>query len=83
MLQGLVRGNEETNLFMLLSWLQEVQQLARECQPCRQDISPHSQLCMHCESRLATHCLGCSTPLPPAGASACPHCGWPLPHIMV
>jgi hypothetical protein len=73
--------DEESNAGILLSWLQEVQQLAYECQPCRQEISPHSQLCMHCDFRLATHCLGCGTPLPPAGASACPHCGLPLPRV--
>jgi hypothetical protein len=51
----------------------------RECVACQQEIEPHWQLCAHCGTRLATSCSGCGTPLPPAGAQACPSCGLAIP----
>lgn len=63
----------------LLKLHAEWHQLLKECLECRRELEPHWQFCAHCGARLATHCPGCGTPLPPAGAHACPHCGLALP----
>jgi hypothetical protein len=72
----LSQGNEAG---ALLQWLEEIHGLTRECRDCRQELLPHWQLCIACDIRLATHCLACASPLPPAGASACPSCGFAVP----
>ena len=52
-----------------------------ECTACQNEIEPHWQICSHCGTRLETQCPGCGTPLPPAGAAACPHCGLAIPQV--
>jgi hypothetical protein len=62
--------------------LQQIETFHRfmhECRECQKEIAPHWQFCAHCGTRLATQCPGCGTPLPPAGAPACPHCGLAIP----
>lgn len=56
-------------------------QLMAECNECQVEIEPHWQFCAHCGTRLATSCPGCGNPLPPAGATACLHCGLAIPQI--
>jgi hypothetical protein len=66
----------------LLQWLEDMHGLTRECRDCRQELVPHWQLCIACDIRLATHCLACGSPLPPAGAPACPSCGLAMPLLV-
>ena len=65
----------------LLKLREEFHQFIQECHDCQREIEPHWQFCVHCGTRLATHCPGCGNPLPPAGAHACPHCGLVLPQV--
>lgn len=65
----------------LLTLQEEFHQLIQECRDCRREIAPHWQFCAHCGVRLATHCPGCGTALPPAGAPSCPHCGLAIPQL--
>ena len=48
----------------LLKLHEEFHQLLQECLDCRREVEPHWQFCAHCGVRLATHCPGCSNPLP-------------------
>lgn len=62
-----------------LKQLEEFHRFMTACKDCQQEVEPHWQFCAHCGERLATHCPGCGTPLPPAGAPSCLHCGLEIP----
>jgi hypothetical protein len=63
-------------------WLTDSEYLTHECRECRQELVSHWQLCISCDIRLATHCPGCGNPLAPAGAYACPCCGFAMPRLV-
>jgi predicted amidophosphoribosyltransferase len=63
----------------LLKQLETFHQFVDECNTCQKEVETHWQFCAHCGVRLATQCPGCGTPLPPAGALTCPHCGLAMP----
>lgn len=72
------QSNEE---IMLLQQRNAFHQLMKECYECQQEVDAHWQFCAHCGTRLATRCPGCGNPLPPAGVTACFHCGLKIPQI--
>lgn len=63
----------------LLTMVERFHQFLRQCQQCQAEAAPHWQYCATCGIRLATACPGCGSPLPPAGARFCPHCGVEIP----
>jgi hypothetical protein len=65
----------------LVQWLAAFRQFVHACRECQHDLTPHWQLCTHCDIRLATSCPRCAGPLPPAGAYACPCCGCAMPPV--
>ena len=65
----------------LLKLQEAFHQFVHECHECQRDIALHWQVCAHCGARLATHCPGCGSPLPPVGAQACPRGGVALPPV--
>jgi hypothetical protein len=72
-------GQDETLREQRATW----HHFMRECRACQQELAPHSQVCAHCGARLETHCPGCGSPLPPAGAQACPWCGLAIPQAVL
>ena len=73
---------EQDNAEMvLLNQRTAFHKLMAECNDCQEEIEPNWQFCAHCGTRLATRCPGCGNPLPPAGATACLHCGLAIPQI--
>lgn len=51
------------------------------CSECQSEMSADWHFCTDCGSRLATECPSCQQPLPPYGATFCPHCGLMIPKI--
>jgi len=73
--------NEANAEITLINQRAAFHQLMEECKECQEEIDPHWQFCAHCGTRLATRCPGCGNPLPPAGATACLHCGLAIPQV--
>ena len=65
----------------LVQWLAAFCQFVHECRECQYNIAPHWQLRTHCDIRLAISCPRCAGPVSPAGAHACPCCGWAMPPV--
>lgn len=65
----------------LVQWLAAFCQFVHECRKCQHDITPHWQVCTHCDIRLALSCPQCAGPVSPAGAYACPCCGLAVPPV--
>jgi hypothetical protein len=65
----------------LVPWLAAFCQFVYECRACQHDITPHWQLCTHCDLRLALSCPQCASSISPAGAYACPCCGLAMPQL--
>jgi len=65
----------------LVQWLASFCQFVHDCRECQHNLSPHWQLCTHCDIRLALSCPQCADPVPPAGAYACPCCGFAMPPV--
>jgi hypothetical protein len=84
MYQGSQRNetaNSSNDTLALVQWLVTFCQFVHECRACQYDVAPHWQLCAHCDVWLAISCLQCTDPLPPAGAYACPCCGFAMPPV--
>jgi len=65
----------------LVRWLAAFCQFVHECRECQNDVTPHWQLCTHCDIRSALSCPQCASPVSPAGAYACPCCGLAMPPV--
>jgi hypothetical protein len=84
MYQGSQRNetaNSSNDTLALVQWLATFCQFIYECRACQYDVAPPWQLCAHCDVRLAISCPQCADPLPPAGAYACPCCGFAMPLV--
>ena len=64
-----------------VQWLAAFCQFIYDCRECQHDLTPHWQLCTHCDIRLALACPQCTGPVSPAGAYACPCCGLAMPPV--
>ena len=49
----------------LVQWLAVFCQFVHECRECQHDVTPHWQLCTHCDRRLALSCPQCAGPVSP------------------
>jgi len=65
----------------LVQWLAAFCQFVYECRECQHDVTPHWQLCTHCDIRLALSCPQRAGPVAPAGAYACSCCGLAMPPV--
>jgi hypothetical protein len=73
--------SSSSNALVLVQWLTAFCQFVHECRECQHDISPHWQLCTHCDIRLTIACPRCTGPVAPAGAHACMCCGLAMPPV--
>jgi hypothetical protein len=74
-------ARSHSDTLALVQWLAAFCQFVYECRECQHDMAPHWQLCTHCDIRLAISCPQCAGPVAPAGAPACPCCGWAMPPV--